>query len=67
MTTAANNPPQYANKPVILVHLTVQSNEPGYPDMYWCAPFEVVPTSEIPAYPNIPQIMCPSCAGFGMK
>lgn len=55
------NPPQYNNQPVILVHFTVTSVSPGYPDMYWCAPYTVVDETEPPGYPDIPRVQCPAC------
>lgn len=68
MTTGVKNPPQYSNKPVILVHVEVESLPlPGdlmrQPNWYWCANYEVVNPDE-GAWPGIPRVPCPLCDHF---
>lgn len=56
-----DNPPQFNNQPVILVHFKIEANTPGYPAMYYCAMYEFVEPNE-DTYPNIPRVPCPGCA-----
>jgi len=66
MTTPSENPPQYNNMPVILVHFTVSPRDGVGPDMWWCAPYPVVADNR-ENYPNIPRVPCPACAKSHMR
>lgn len=61
MTTPTESSPQFENKPVILLHLTVDPTDGIGPKMLWCSPHVYVP-DYAGAYPNIPRVICPACA-----
>jgi hypothetical protein len=63
--TTQRNPPQFDNKPVILVHFKVEAADVGYPPMYWCAPYLYIEDTE-GSYPKIPRVPCPACAKAGI-
>ena len=66
MTIRANPPPHYADMPVILIHLVVDSKS----NLAYCAPYEYIPRiypNGITPYPNIPRVLCPACAKAGFN
>jgi hypothetical protein len=54
-------PPQFSGRPVILIHLVLDSN----PTMAYCADSQYIPPGD--DYPDIPRVACSLCMYFARQ